>query len=46
MITVALRFCLSPAHRSQSRLASAVVGLNAVIGVLLGAMPGRREQLV
>jgi hypothetical protein len=35
-----------PTHQSQSRLEAAVVALDAVVGVPLGAMPGRREQLV
>jgi hypothetical protein len=37
---------LETAHRSQSRLQPAVVALDVVVGVLLGAVPGRREQLV
>jgi hypothetical protein len=36
---------LEPAHRTQPRFEAAVVALDAVVGVLLGAMPGRREQL-
>jgi hypothetical protein len=37
---------LEPAHRSQPRFEAAVVSLDAVVGVLLGAMPGHRQQLV
>jgi hypothetical protein len=36
---------LERAHRTQPRLEAAVVALDAVVGVLPGAMPGRREQL-
>src|SRR5829696_707095 len=34
---------LEPAHRPQPRLEATVVSLDAVIGVLLGAMPGHRQ---
>jgi hypothetical protein len=34
---------LEPSHRSQPRLEPAVVALNAVVGVPVGAVPGRRE---
>jgi hypothetical protein len=37
---------LEPTHRSQSRLERAVIGLDVVVGVPIGTMPGRREQLV
>jgi hypothetical protein len=36
---------LEPAHRPQPRLQSAVVGLNAIVGVLVSSMPGRWHQL-
>jgi len=37
---------LEPSHRSQPRLQAAVVGLDVVVGILLSAMPGRRQQLL
>jgi len=37
---------LEPPHRPQTRLQPTVVGLNVVIGVLVGATPGRRHQLL
>jgi hypothetical protein len=37
---------LEPAHRSQPRLEAAVVSLDTVVGILLGAMPGHRQQFV
>jgi hypothetical protein len=36
---------LEPAHRTQPRRETAVVGLEVVVGVAVGAVPGRREQL-
>ena len=36
---------LEPAHRTQPRLGVAVVGLDVVVGVPIGAMPSRRQQL-
>jgi hypothetical protein len=36
---------LEPAHRTQPRPETAMVGLEVIVGVLIGAMPGRREQL-
>jgi hypothetical protein len=35
---------LEPTHRSQSCLQPAVIGLNSVVGVLLGAVPCRRQK--
>jgi hypothetical protein len=32
---------LEPAHRSQPRFQPAVIGLDSVVGVPVGAMPGR-----
>jgi hypothetical protein len=32
---------LAPAHRSQPRFQPAVIGLDGVVGVPVGAMPGR-----
>jgi hypothetical protein len=37
---------LEAAHRPQPRLQAAVVGLDPVVGVLLGSMPRCREQLL
>jgi hypothetical protein len=37
---------LEPSHRSQPRLQTAVVSLDPVVGILLGPMPGRRQQLL
>jgi hypothetical protein len=37
---------LEPAHRSQPRFEAAVASLDAVVGVLLSAMPGCWQQLV
>jgi hypothetical protein len=37
---------LEPAHRSQPRLQSAMIGFDVVVGVLLGAVPRGWEQLV
>ena len=37
---------LEPTHRSQSGLQPAVVGLDAVVGVLVGAVPGSWQQLL
>jgi hypothetical protein len=37
---------LEPAHRPQPRLQAAVVGLDAVVGVLVGSMPCCRQQLL
>jgi len=37
---------LEPTHRPQPRLQPAMVALDAVVGVLLGSMPRRWEQLV
>jgi hypothetical protein len=37
---------LEPAHRTQPRLQPAVVALEPVVNVLLGAVAGRRQQLV
>jgi hypothetical protein len=33
------------AHRPQPRLQAAVIALDAVVGVLVGSMPRRRQQL-
>jgi hypothetical protein len=41
-----LRSCLSPSHRPEPCLQAAVIGLNSVVGVPLGAVPGRLEQVV
>jgi hypothetical protein len=47
MITLALRSCLSPPqHRSQPRFEAAVIALDAVVGVLIGAVPGGWQQLL
>ena len=37
---------LEPAHRMQPRLEAAVIGLDMVVGILVGAMPGGRQQLL
>jgi hypothetical protein len=37
---------LQAPHRSQPRLQAAVVGLDTVVGIPIGAMPGRRDQLL
>jgi hypothetical protein len=37
---------LEPLHRSQPRLQPAMIGLDLVVGVRLGAMPRRWEQLL
>src|SRR6266487_5582827 len=37
---------LEPTHRSQPRLRPAVVGLDTVVGVLLGPVPRCRHQLL
>jgi hypothetical protein len=37
---------LEAAHWSQPRLHSAMVGLEPVVGVLVSAVPGRRQQLL
>jgi hypothetical protein len=37
---------LQPAHRSQPVLEPAVSGLDRVVSVLLGVVPGRRPQLI
>jgi hypothetical protein len=36
---------LEPTHRTQPRPETAMVGLDVIVGVLIGAMPRRREQL-
>jgi hypothetical protein len=37
---------LEPSHRSQARLQPAVIRLDAVVGVPVGAVPCRRQQLL
>jgi hypothetical protein len=37
---------LEPAHRTQPRLQPAVVTLDVVVGIPIGAMPDRRQQLL
>jgi hypothetical protein len=37
---------LAAAHRSQACLQAAVIGLDAVVGILVGSMPRRRGQLL
>jgi hypothetical protein len=37
---------LEPSQGAQPRLQAAVVGLDPVVGILLGPMPGRRQQLL
>jgi hypothetical protein len=37
---------LEPSHRPEPCLQAAVIGLKSVVGVLLGAVPGRLEQVV
>jgi hypothetical protein len=37
---------LEPAHRTQPRLQPAVVTLDVVVGIPIGAMPSRRQQLL
>jgi hypothetical protein len=37
---------LEPTHRPKPRLQAAVIRLDAVVGVLLGAVPGRGQQLL
>ena len=44
--TLALRSYFEPSHRPQPRLQPAVVGLDPVVGVLLGSMPRCRQQLL
>jgi transposase-like protein len=39
-------FLFVPLHRPQPGLQAAVIGLNSVVGVPLGAVPGRLEQVV
>jgi gamma-glutamyltranspeptidase len=34
---------LEPRHRPQTRLQPAVICLDAVVGIPIGAMPGRRQ---
>jgi hypothetical protein len=37
---------LEPTHWMQPRLEATVVGLDVVVGIPIGAMPGRRHQLL
>jgi hypothetical protein len=37
---------LEPAHRTQPRLETAVVGLDVVGGIPIGAVPGHRQRLL
>ena len=46
MITAAVWSVRKPAHRSRPMFQSAVVGLDPVVGVLFGVVPGCRHQLV
>ena len=39
-------FQFEPSHRPEPCLQAAVIGLNSVVGVPLGAVPGRLEQVV
>ena len=39
-------FLFEPSHRPEPCLQAAVIGLNSVVGVPLGAVPGRLEQVV
>ena len=39
-------FLFEPLHRPEPCLQAAVIGLNSVVGVPLGAVPGRLEQVV
>jgi hypothetical protein len=45
MITLALRACLRAPHRAQPGLQPAVISYNAVVAMLLYAVPRRRQQL-
>ena len=37
---------LEPAHRPQPQLEAPMVGLDPVVGVLVGAVPGRWQQVL
>jgi hypothetical protein len=37
---------VEPTHRTQPRLETAVVGLDVVVGIPIGAMPGSWQQLL
>jgi hypothetical protein len=37
---------LEPSHRSQPRFEAAVIALDAVVGVLIGAVPGGWQELL
>src|SRR5918994_1853388 len=39
-------FLFEPSHGPEPCLQAAVIGLNSVVGVPLGAVPGRLEQVV
>jgi hypothetical protein len=39
-------FLFEPSHRPQPCLQAAVTGLDSVVGIPLGAVPGRLEQVV
>ena len=43
---LALAVLVEPAHRLQPRLQPTMVGLDPVVGIAVGSMPGRREQLL
>jgi hypothetical protein len=46
MITLALRSCLRPPHQTKPCLQPAVIRFNPVVGIPIGAMPRRRQQLL
>jgi hypothetical protein len=39
-------FLFEPSHGPELCLQAAVIGVNSVVGVPLGAVPGRLEQIV
>lgn len=41
IITPGIAALFEPTHWTEPRLENAVIGLDAVVGILIGAMPGR-----